>query len=122
MQKIEVHSTTHLRPSKLVIAAAALAAGLTVQTQGFAQAAINTSAHAAATAATTSDPEHTARNTWRAVMRNTPVPGKGCFHVSYPNVTWESVECKEAKPRPLAPVNRTVGAPAAGGGDDYFTG
>lgn len=122
MQKIEVDRTICPGPSRLVIAAAALAAGLIVQTPGFAQAGINTSARAAATAPTTTEPEQTARKTWHEVMRNTPVPGKGCFHVSYPNVAWESVECKETKPRPLAPANRTVGAPDAGGGDDYFTG
>jgi hypothetical protein len=144
MQKIEIHSTStikaaeegvdagkvkkphYLRLKQRAIAAAALAAGILVQTQVFAQFAISTSPSAGtvADAQTLSGPEKAARQTWRAVMRNTPLPGKGCFHVSYPNVAWESVECKEAKPRANPPpVNRTVdtlGAPGAGGGSDYF--
>jgi hypothetical protein len=108
--------------NKRIIAAAALVAGLLVQTQGFTQVPISTdtSASTVADAGKMSDPEKAARKSWRAVMRNTPVPGTGCFHVKYPNVAWESVECKVAKPRahPL-PVNRTVGAPGAGNGTDY---
>jgi hypothetical protein len=138
MQKIEVHSTAesaedrvdagkvsksqYLRPSRLAITAAALAAGLLVQTPGFTQVPISTSpsASTAADAPTMSGPEKAARQTWRAVMRNTPLPGKGCFHVSYPNVAWESVECKEAKPRAYpSGVNGKVGAPGAGDGTDY---
>jgi hypothetical protein len=65
------------------IAAIALVAGLVVETQGFAQVAISTgtSASIATVAATTSDPEQAARKTWRSVMANIPVQGKGCFHV-----------------------------------------
>ena len=108
--------------SKCIITAAALAVGLLLQTQGFTQVPINpgTSASTAADAATTSDPEKAVRKTWHAVMKNIPLPGSGCFHASYPNVAWDRVECKKAKPRahPL-PVNRTVGAPGAGNGNDY---
>jgi hypothetical protein len=105
------------------IAAVALVASLVVETQGFAQVAISTGTGAsiATIAATTSDPEQAARKTWRSVMANTPVQGKGCFHASYPGVAWQSEACKVAKPRdPPLHVNRTVGAPeAAGNGSDY---
>jgi hypothetical protein len=132
MQKIEVHSTAqpaedtagasefrrsqYLRLYKHTLAAAALAAGLIVQTQGFAQVPIITNPSArtatdAATAATTSDPEEAARKTWRAVIRNTPEPGKGCFHVKYPNVAWESAECAEPRAHPARAT--------AGNGFDY---
>ena len=60
MRKIEVH-TTYLRPCRLAIVAAALAAGLIVQTQAVAQVAAGTSPKAAASAAASSDPELTAR-------------------------------------------------------------
>jgi hypothetical protein len=122
MQKIEVQSNAqsaedtvgtskfrtsqYLRLSKRMITAAALAAGLLVQSQGFAQVAITPSASTGADAATTSDPEKAARKTWRAAIRNTPVSGKGCFHVKYPNVAWESVAC--AKPR-AHPARATAG-------------
>ena len=138
MPKIEVHSSaesaentvgaTKFRKSQYLclhrraIAAAVLAAGMVVHTQGFAQVAMSTSPSAggAADAQAMSGPEKAARQTWRAVMRNTPLPGKGCFHVSYPNVAWEHLECKEAKPRANPPsVDGQAGAPGAGDGTDY---
>jgi hypothetical protein len=118
MQKMEVNSTAqstedgvsdskfrgpqYLRLYKRTLAAAALVAGLIVQTQAFAQVAMSTSPdiRTATDAATTSDPEEAARKTWRAVIRNSPEPGNGCFHVKYPNVTWESVECATSRAHP----------------------
>jgi hypothetical protein len=112
--------------NKRIITAAALVAGLLVQTQGFTQVPISTdtSASTVADAGKMSDPEKAARRTWAAVMKNIPVPGKGCFHVSYPNVAWESVECKEAKPRAHpAPRRPPVGAPMYVGDDtDWVAG
>jgi hypothetical protein len=107
--------------NKLTIAAAALAAALLVQTQGFTQVPIGAST--ANHSGTTSDPEKEARKTWHAVMKNIPLPGRGCFHARYPEVAWESVGCKEAKPRARLPsVNRMVRAPGAGGGNDWVAG
>src|SRR5271170_2089660 len=104
--------------NKFTIAAAALAAGLLVQTQGFTQVPV--SAGHVADAKTMSDPEKAARDVWRATLKNVPLPGRGCFHVSYPNVGWESVGCKEVTPRRRPPsVDRTVAAPGAGDGTDY---
>ena len=108
--------------TRSAITAAALAAGLLVHTQGFAQVPINpgTSASTAANVATMSDAEKAARKTWRAVMKNIPVPGEGCFHVKYPNVAWESVECKAVEPRVHSVhANRVVGAAGAGNGVDW---
>jgi hypothetical protein len=114
----KVSKSQYLRPSRLAITAAALAAGLLVQAQGYTQVPVSTG-HVA-DAKTMSGPEKAARDTWRATLKNVPLPGRGCFHVSYPNVAWESVGCKEVKPRPRPPsVNRTVGAPGAGDGTDY---
>jgi hypothetical protein len=74
----------------------------------------------ASTAAMATDPEAAARTSWRAAIKNSPAPGKGCFHMSYPSVDWESVDCKIAKPRAHpVPVNPTLGAPGAGNGSDY---
>jgi hypothetical protein len=108
--------------TKFTIAAAALAAGLLVQTQGHTQALI--SASTANHSGTTSDPEKEVRKTWHAVMRNIPMPGTGCFHARYPDVAWESVECKAAKPRAYHGRSRpSIGAPAnAGYGVDFFAG
>jgi hypothetical protein len=70
--------------------------------------------------AAAADPEAAARTSWRAVIRNSPKPGKGCFHVSYPSVNWESVDCKIAK-QPVHPlgVNSTSAAPQAGAGNGH---
>jgi len=111
--------------NKRVIAAAALAAGLFVHTQGFTQVPINpsTSASTAADAATMSGPEKEARKIWRAVMKNIPVPGQGCFHVKYPNVGWEHLDCEETQPRAHhVPPRPTHGAPdiVGGGLNDYI--
>jgi hypothetical protein len=112
--------------TKFTLTAAALAAGLLVQTQGFAQVPSSTapSASTATHAGTTSDPEKEARKTWHAVMRNIPLPGNGCFHARYPEVAWESVECKEAEPRAQhAPRRPSIGGPAAvGNGNDWVAG
>jgi hypothetical protein len=106
--------------NRFTITAAALAAGLLVQTQGHTQAPI--SASTANHAGTTSDPEKEARKSWHAVMRNIPLPGRGCFHARYPEVAWEGVGCKEAKPRshPVH-VKPAVGVPQEVGavGSDY---
>jgi len=118
MHKLEVNSTAqsaedtvgasrfrspqYLCLYRRTLATAGLAAGLIVHTQGFAQVAISTSpgVRTATDAARTFDPEAAARETWRAVIRNAPEPGKGCFHVKYPNVAWESVECAGSPAHP----------------------
>jgi len=106
---------------KRTITAAALAAGLIVQTQSFAQIATNTITSAATNAATTSDPESAARENWRLFVEKNPPPEKGCFHVSYPNFDWERVDCKVPQMRVhTVPVHPNGGAPpAVGNGDDY---
>jgi hypothetical protein len=95
------------------ITAAALAAGLFVQTQGL-------------NAAVTSDAEAAARDTWNAVLANTPVPGKGCFHASYPSVAWERVDCKQTRPSAVpVRVHQQPAAPdgiGVGDGNDYIAG
>ena len=55
-------------------------------------------------------------------MRNTPVPGKGCFHASYPEAAWQHVECKEVAPHMRPSVNQAAGPQDVGNGLDYFTG
>jgi hypothetical protein len=121
----KVRKSQHQRLNRWAIAAATLAAGLIVQTPSFAQPAIraDTGVGTAATtdAATSSDPEQAARESWRAVIRKIPVPGKGCFHVSYPKVAWESVECKATQPRMHHAPRTTTEAPATvGNGNDYI--
>jgi len=106
---------------KRTISAAALAAGLMVQTQGFAQIATNTITGAATNAAATSDSEAAARENWRQFVAKNPPPDKGCFHVSYPNFDWEREDCKATQTRVhTMPVRLDEGAaPAVGNGNDY---
>jgi hypothetical protein len=135
MEKIEVHSCTvesaegsvgagkvsksqYLSPRRFAITAAALAAGLLLQAQGFTQVPVS-AGHVADTK-TAADPHKAARDAWRVTLKSVPLPGRGCFHVSYPNLEWERVGCKEVKPRARpASLNRTVGRPGAGDGTDY---
>ncbi|MGA2190615.1 MAG: hypothetical protein ABSH33_19010, partial [Steroidobacteraceae bacterium] len=44
------------------------------------------------------DPQSAALHSWRKLMTQNPAPVEGCFHASYPNVTWDRVECKAAQP------------------------
>jgi hypothetical protein len=37
--------------------------------------------------------EEQAHETWRGIMHQVEVPGKGCFHASYPSTQWEEVVC-----------------------------
>jgi hypothetical protein len=98
------------------IAAAALAAGMLFQALGFAQDAVG-SASSSARAPKAADPEAMAREIWRSSVVKNPAPGKGCFHLSYPNYLWEQTECDQT-PTGFQP---RAGAPAAteGARGDY---
>jgi len=58
---------------------------------------------------------------WREAIAQTRVPAEGCFQVSYPNLVWEQVECKEAHPRlhPHPVFRNTTGGEVTGNGRDY---
>jgi hypothetical protein len=67
------------------------------------------------------DPESAARDNWRAFMAQNATPEEGCFHASYPNTVWETVECKKGEPR-VRPVHAdpTVNElEVTGSGNDY---
>ncbi len=67
------------------------------------------------------DPESQAHANWRAVMAQNPTPGEGCFHASYPDIVWESVECEVGQPR-VQPVHvnpTDAEAEVVGNGNDY---
>ncbi len=59
-----------------------------------------------------------ARDTWRAIISQNPDIREGCFQVSFPNIAWEQVECRELHPR-VHPVVRKPGEETAGNGHDY---
>jgi hypothetical protein len=105
--------------NRLTISAVALAAGLMLQTHAFAQIERITGANAAATPA---DPESAARESWRSLMAHNTVPADGCFRASYPNIVWESVECKIAAPRfhPVHIKPQDDTAQVVGNGHDYI--
>ncbi len=58
---------------------------------------------------------------WRESIAQTEVPGEGCFQVSYPNLVWEQVNCKEAHPslHPHPVFSNTTGGEVTGNGHDY---
>jgi hypothetical protein len=67
----------------------------------------------------TSDDDAAARENWRAVISQNPDLREGCFQVTYPNIVWEQVECKELHPR-VHPIVRKPGeGQVAGNGHDY---
>jgi len=72
-------------------------------------------------AATRLDPNAAAHAQWKAVMKQYSTPGEGCFHASYPNVSWEKVECSRGEPRAHTEhPQRTVDeAEVVGNGNDY---
>lgn len=56
-----------------------------------------------------------AKESWRAAMHQTSIPGEGCFHASFPSTQWEQVTCAEAPgyrsalPKPIGSRLQTVG-------------
>ncbi len=72
-------------------------------------------------AVTKADPDSAAHAQWKAVMKQYSTPGEGCFHASYPNVSWEKVECSRGEPRAHNEhPHRTVNEPeVVGNGNDY---
>jgi hypothetical protein len=66
------------------------------------------------------DPESAAQGKWRALMAHNSAPAEGCFHASYPDIVWESVDCKIAQTR-VHPVHikPTDAAEVTGNGHDY---
>src|ERR1700677_1773713 len=85
-----------LNHSKTLIKPLLIAAGLVTAVAAPAWAAelpdgvVNNAGHAVTDAAV--DPESVAHANWRAGMAQIPKPGKGCFHASYPEFVWESVD------------------------------
>jgi hypothetical protein len=62
-----------------------------------------------------------ARASWRANMEQIETPAKGCFHASYPNLAWEEVACRTAKPHTyFVPRNPNAAKTnVVGNGNDY---
>jgi hypothetical protein len=55
---------------------------------------------------------------WQAEIGQVPALGSGCFHASFPLLTWQAVQCSTAPARPLVPSGS--GAPeTVGNGHDY---
>ncbi|MCQ8278304.1 hypothetical protein NFI95_07555 [Acetobacteraceae bacterium KSS8] len=70
-----------------------------------------------------------AHQQWEHSLRQVPQPGEGCFHATYPNLTWNKVQCgqvsgyRSAPPRNprrgLAYDANGVGRQVVGNGSDY---
>jgi hypothetical protein len=55
---------------------------------------------------------------WQSEIGHVPATGSGCFHASFPSLTWHAVQCATAPARPLAPS--LPGTPdTVGNGHDY---
>lgn len=55
---------------------------------------------------------------WRQTIAQTPVPAEGCFQASYPNLTWNKVECTVAPQIPYRPRTGRI-SQTVGDGNDY---
>lgn len=64
------------------------------------------------------DAEASTQETWREAIAQTEVPGEGCFHASYPSLTWVKVECTVAPAIPYIPRTGRTGQ-TVGNGKDY---
>jgi hypothetical protein len=64
------------------------------------------------------DPEAGDQEAWREAIVQTEVPAEGCFHASYPSLTWEAVECAVA-PDVLFLPRRGGISQTVGNGNDY---
>jgi hypothetical protein len=64
------------------------------------------------------DAESHSQEAWREAIAQTEVPAEGCFHASYPSLTWNEVECILTPNIPIGPpdehISQTVGV-----GNDY---
>jgi hypothetical protein len=92
-------SSAHRRVAKIlgIVIAASVLSGLLPSRA--------TSAEAGAPAATQPAPAPPASpEAWRALMRQVPLPKKGCFKASFPNTTWQEVPCTTAPPIPYPPA------------------
>jgi len=64
------------------------------------------------------DPEARNQEAWRQAIVQTAVPAEGCFHASYPSLTWNQTECTVAPNIPYAPRKGRM-SQTVGNGDDY---
>lgn len=58
---------------------------------------------------------------WNSYISNVPVPGAGCFEVTYPSTVWQASKCGTAASIPLRPSPATIGgagSPPVGNGND----
>ena len=70
--------------------------------------------------------EARARSEWRAKIDLIEAPAEGCFHASYPNMSWDNLPCKHGLPRifskpPKLPIKKD-GRYMVGNGQDYAAG
>jgi hypothetical protein len=55
---------------------------------------------------------------WREAITQTDVPAEGCFHASYPSLTWSKIECAVAPNVPYRPRTGAI-SQTVGDGNDY---
>jgi hypothetical protein len=56
-------------------------------------------------AACATDSDDSAEESWREAIVANPTTDDGCFHATYPNMTWESIACTTAPNRPFTVGN-----------------
>jgi hypothetical protein len=64
------------------------------------------------------DAEAHNQQTWQEAIAQTEVPEGGCFHASYPSLTWNEIECTVAPNIPIGLPDVQIGN-VVGNGNDY---
>jgi hypothetical protein len=65
------------------------------------------------------DADAASRDDWRAAISQNIDLGEGCYQVSYPDIVWLQVDCKELHPRVRTVARKPGVGQVAGNGDDY---
>jgi len=65
------------------------------------------------------DAEARNQENWRETIARTAAPAEGCFHTSYPSLTWNKAECTIAPNIPYIPRKGRGLSQTVGDGNDY---
>jgi hypothetical protein len=100
---------------KLRIALSALSLGILAA----GCSAAPTESSASSQSAVSADAEAQAQESWRGAIARNPSQADGCFHASYPSMTWAPMDCAVAPNRPYVPRHAAITSLTAGDGNDF---
>ena len=60
----------------------------------------------------TTKPTKAEMDAWSEAIKNIPQPSGGCFHISYPNLTWTKVDCGPEPTYRATPIRPPLSLPS----------